>query len=177
MKYLIYLLAVIILVALTQGVLRQFAVFGVVPDLLFLLVVGLALAGRPMQQLIIAAILAGVFADLSSGLLAGSFILGYALAAVAVSAASENWLAWREHWWYLPLSLLSALLMLYIWLGVYNFLALLVSQGAVLHSAVLAHQFLPAFFYNLLLFYPMYFFAAWLARRADRLDARQHFGV
>ncbi len=78
MKYLIYTIAIILLVAVNYGLFPLLRIGGAIPNLLFLFVVLYALQ-RNNEHVIFIALVSGLFVDFYNGLLVGGYTLAFVL--------------------------------------------------------------------------------------------------
>ena len=168
MKYLVYIIALIISVALTVGLFGNFRLAGVVPDLILLLVV-VAAVELESRDFLFLSLAGGIWMDIFYGLPIGSFALGYALCGSLAYALFHSAAALEFNWKYFLSLVAGALILLYGWLWLYtNLLAAAHLSPLRVNLAQTARHFLFILIYNLILAFPVY----WAFTRASRLSAK-----
>ena len=174
MKYLLYTIAIILLLAINVGLFGLFPLYGAVPNLLFLFLLFFSLNKRIYDYFFIA-FLAGMFLDFYAATAVGSFIFSFLFLAFVLHEVVEK-VAVFEVDWKLQIALMAAslqLLDLLLWL--YNFLAFKFGWSVIAVSLrVLEGGFAPQFIYNLILFYPMYLLYENIQNLLQRLASRKY---
>ncbi|MCL5666628.1 MAG: hypothetical protein M1383_02560 [Patescibacteria group bacterium] len=165
MKYLIYLLAIILLLGLNAGIFSSFQIKGVMPNLLLLFMVLFSLdrgdsETRDNADFLVIAFLSGLFLDFSSTTFFGSFALAFLLISLVLRLSSRHLLVFEMNWKYYSAALAVSLAALSFFIWFYNLLCFRLGWAAyLLDGKVLRSGYLISLVYNLLLLYPMYLFA------------------
>jgi len=173
MKYLLYLLAIIILVGINIGLFNNLQIGGQIPNLLLLLVLYFSL-DKDSYDFFFLAFVSGIFLDFYSADAFGAFTLAFLLVAISARILSSRVVVLEANWKYLTLLLLGSLLCfdLVVWLYGLAAYSLGLSLGYVSIRAFTA-SLIPGFFYNWLLLYPMYMLYDFLKNLIDGLTIRR----
>ncbi len=117
MKYLIYFIAIIILLGLNLGIFNFFPIFGHVPNLLFLLSLFFALEKKD-YDFFFTAFICGLFLDFYSAGFFGAFTLAFLTVSVAIHSFVNNVFVFEINWKTLSAALFTGMLFLtlIIWL-------------------------------------------------------------
>ena len=156
MRYIIYIVLLILLCGLSVGLSPLIKIHTQVPNLLFLLVWLWSLE-KADDDFLFLALVAGLFLDFFSGLSVGTFTVPLLLLALAGHLIIENFFVSELKLKYLALLLLPAqMLFVLLSLGV----GLLLNRGglwvSISSGGALVDNFVISFLYNLLLLYPVY---------------------
>lgn len=156
MKYLAYLIFIILLFGLNVGFFSLFKLQGVAPNLLLIMVILFALEKGDLDFFFIA-VLSGFFLDFFSGAFFGGYSLGFLLLAFLLNLVVQNFAVFEMNWKFLTGALLASVLFLDFFLWFYNLLILKsgLATAAAVNFGLFQRQFLIQFFYNLLLLFPM----------------------
>lgn len=174
MKYFLYLLTIIILTGIQIGLFHYLALFGTVPNLLLLFVIGSSLQ-REAEDSFFLALVGGLFLDFSSGLLIGSFALGFLLLALLLYFIIHHLVVFELSWKYLLTVTAVATVFVDACVWLFNNFAYLHNWSTVLVSGqLLRARIVPEILYNLLLAYPLYVLAIWLHNSILRLQGKKH---
>jgi rod shape-determining protein MreD len=156
MKYLAYLVFIILLFGLNIGFFSLFKLQGVAPNLLLIMVMLFALEKGGLDFFFIA-VLSGFFLDFFSGAFFGGYSLGFLLLAFLLNLVVRNFAVFEMNWKFLTGTLLASVLFVDLFIWLYDLL--IVKSGltntAFINFSLFKRQFLIQFFYNLLLLFPM----------------------
>ncbi|MBL8030512.1 MAG: rod shape-determining protein MreD [Candidatus Doudnabacteria bacterium] len=151
-----YLFLAFLLYALNAGFFRNFEFFGVLPNLLLLLLVYTALEDEDYFFLGFG-FFTGLVLDFATQVFVGSFALGFLFAALLLRQISQNIISLERNWKFLPLMLGVAQLVVYAWIFFLNGLAHRFGHAQVFFEAkYLLNRFGWEFLYNLALMYPVW---------------------
>lgn len=172
-KYLIYTIAIILLFGINLGLFGNLSVFGQVPNLLFLLMIYFALEKKELDFFYIA-FLSGLFLDFFSVHFFGGYTLSFLVLSAVLYSLTQNFILQDLNWKFLIGVLLGSMAVLQIFLWCYA------SAVAVMHLSaepeslgVYFNNFVWNFLYNLLLFYPVYFYYGYLRKLVDLLTVKR----
>jgi len=173
MKYLAYFIFIVLALALQTGVFGYFKIAGAGPNILLLLLVTLSLEKEDYDFFFVS-IICGLFLDFYSSLFVGSFLFGFLITAYCLHLAASALLAYEINWKYLLLFLVAAMLISQLWLWGYSALAFKLGWWPERVSINLIRRlFLPEFFYNAVLIYPVYILTRFIKKGLIRLFSRQ----
>jgi rod shape-determining protein MreD len=169
MRYIFYILAVVLLAGISLGVFSQFRLFGASPNLLLLFTLSLAVKQDNLDFYFIA-FLAGIMLDVLTGAPLGSFATFFLVAGFVTHQLFANIIFYVFNLKHLPLLVVVSVGVMPLWLWAYSRVLL------GLHIAIapislrgMELQLLPSLVYNILLMYPVYWFASTLYRWSIRL--------
>lgn len=156
MKYLVYILAILVLLALDVGLFGQLRVFGAAPNLLFILVVLAALEKKDYDFFFLA-FFSGLFLDFYSGLFVGSYALGLVLLAFGLNFLVQNFIVADVGWKYFWAIILVSLVLIDVFIWVYGQAVFRLGWFFTpVSGRLLLRQFVPQLCYNLILLFPVY---------------------
>lgn len=174
MKYVIYLIVIIILAGIQTGLFPYLKFFGAVPDLLLLFVVGSCLQ-REAEDAFFVALLCGLFVDLQNGVFVGSYTLSFLLLALLLYLVIGRLVVFELNFKYLVAATVAAVVFT-------GFLAWLISAAAV-HFGWAAAAIDPHIWrsrlpqeiaYSLILCYPLYSLATWTHNSILKLQGKKY---
>lgn len=172
MKYLIYLIAIIMLIGINLGVFGNLQIKSQIPNLLLLFTLCASLEKKDFDFFFIA-FFCGLFLDFYSASFFGSFTFGFLLVALALNFLANRLVMLELNWKSLTLMLLASMLVLNLFLWGYGLLAYKFNLARdFLSFKTFAGAFLVIFLYNLLLLYPVYLFYTFLKRIIDSLSRK-----
>jgi cell shape-determining protein MreD len=173
MKYLIYLIAIIILLGVNLGLFNNLQIQSQIPNLLFLLTLFFALEKKDYDFFFIA-LISGIFLDFFSAGFFGGFTLAFLAVAFGAHLVAANLLVAELNWKTLSLALLGALVFFNLTLWAYGLAAFKLSFSLqYIGIKIFTSRFLASFFYNWLLLYPVYLFFTFLHNFVDNLNIRR----
>lgn len=156
MKYFIYLLSIILLLAVNLGLFGQFQLWNNVPNLLFLWLMFFCL-DKDNYDFLFIAFFAGLFLDFYSAVFIGSFIFSFLLIGSWQRLLVNRIVAFEANWKLQLAMLVTSLQLLDLMVWLYNLLVSKAGWAALpLSLRAIENNFFPQLIYNLLLFYPMY---------------------
>lgn len=156
MKYLIYIIAVILVLGVNIGLFGHLPIYGQVPNLLLLLTIYFSLDKNSYDFFFIAFV-SGLFLDSFSAGFFGGFTVSFLVLALLLHLLSGQLLVLELNWKTLALVVLGAFTLVNFCLWLYSWAAFKAGLAPNDFSIkVLVSNFLPGLFYNLLLLYPMY---------------------
>ena len=172
MKYLIYLIAIILLLALDLGLFGQLPINGQVPNLLFLLTLYFVLDKKDNDFLFVAFV-CGLFLDFFSVGFFGRFTLAFLLTAFCLRLFSDTVELGQNFQ-----TLASAFMATFTLYSILIFLLEIVVfkfnwSAQAPESKIIFSRFLVNILYNLLLLYPMHFAFNFLRRTVENLSLRK----
>ncbi len=156
MKYIIYLILIILLLALNVGFLSYIKIYGAAANLLLLLVI-LSALHKDIDNFIFIAAVSGIVLDVYTGVFFGSFALAFLFAALLIRLIVERIVVHELDWKYVFLVAMAAIVFTDLFVWQYNLAAwrFSLSDFAFSFSTIKRH-ILPELFYNALLLYPVY---------------------
>lgn len=158
MKYLIYLLSIILLLGLNLGIFSGLALRSAAPNLLLLAVIIFA-AEKHTNDFFFVAFFSGLFMDIFSGSFIGSFTLAFVSLSLIIHLLVSNVVAYDVNWKYLTALVLGGLLYVSLFVWLYGWLAFKAGwTGLQVDLAIFNTKFITRFLYNLLLVFPVYFY-------------------
>lgn len=174
MKYLIYIVSIIVLIGIQVGLFSELRFFSAVPNLSLLLVIGFCLQREDTDAFFIA-ILSGFFLDYNSGLLLGSFASVFFIVALILHMVLHSLVVFEVSIKYL----VSITIGVTIFVQVYIWLIHMVGfhygwSSLYVDPYVLKTPLFATIFYNCLLAYPMYLAATWLKNLTLLVSGRKH---
>ena len=173
MKYLIYLLAIVVLAGVNLGLFSNLQFFGQIPNLLLLFAVCASLDKQDYDFFFIAFI-CGIFLDFYSATFFGSFTVSVLLLALSLHVLVNTLVLLELNWKSLSLLLLTAIILLDLFSWGYGFMAYEFGWSS---NFIAFHSFMTAFasyfFYNLVLFYPTFLFYNFVRKIVDGLTIRR----
>jgi rod shape-determining protein MreD len=173
MKYLIYLIAIIILLGLNLGIFNGLRLYGQMPNLLFLLALFFALEKQDYDFFFVA-LICGLFLDFYSAGFFGGFTLAFLAVGLCANLFINNILVLEMNWKSLSLTLLISLILFNLTLWLYQFLAFKLNwDSRYTGIGIFASHFFAGFIYNLLLLYPMYLCFTFLRGFVQNLNIRR----
>src|SRR5438132_835918 len=113
MKYLLYIIFVILLLSINVGFFSYFSIWGVVPNLLFLVVIIIALEGKAFGFFYVS-VIAGLFLDFYSTSFVGSFTFAFLILSFSLHLLVRNVFMFEINWKYLSGIVLICLLLVNI---------------------------------------------------------------
>jgi rod shape-determining protein MreD len=173
MKYLIYLVAIIILAGVNVGLFNNLQLFGQIPNLLLLFTICAALEKNNYDFFFIA-LVSGIFLDFYSASFFGSFTIGLLLVALFLNFLVNTFVVLELNWKSLSLLVLASLVFLDFFLWSYGLLAYRLNWSVDFVSLkAYSGSFFSALIYNWLLLYPTYVFYTFTRRLVDNLSLRR----
>jgi rod shape-determining protein MreD len=174
MKYVVYLLVLIVLCGLNVGLAPFMQIRGQAPNLLFLLVLVFALDKNSFDFLFLA-FFGGLFLDFYSGAFLGSFTFSLLLAGFLLNIAVRQLLVLEINLKYLSLILVPSQAVLFFGFYFYNWI---IFKAGLNPYFLNWKEFLPgfavAFFYNLLLLYPVYILVGYVKLLLSKYLVREY---
>lgn len=156
MKYAIYFFIIIILAGVNFGVFPFLSFYGVLPNLLLILLVVVSLSKAKPEFSFFIAFFSGLILDFSSGIFFGSFTITFLCLVLILELITKNFLVIDIDWKYQIIIFILVLILTHLLLYGFNLLAFYfhwVKERVDLAS--LKETLLPFLAYNLLLFYPI----------------------
>ncbi len=171
MKYLIYLLAIIILLGINLGLFNYLQIQNQMPNLLLLLTLCFALEKKDYDFFFIAFV-SGLFLDFYSTGFFGQFTLAFLLAAFFLHIFA-NILALEQNFKTLSAALAVCVIFFNFFVWLYSFAAFKLNwTGEYLDFKMLLKGLAASLVYSWLLLYPVYLLSQFLKRSLDRLNQR-----
>ncbi len=169
MRYIVYIIIIGALVAVTFGLFSVWGWHGFVPNLLLLVIVSLALAFHNYDYLFFA-FLGGVWFDILYGLPLGSFSIPFILIGAGSSAIFQRWLFTDVTWRHFILTIVVATIALNFWLWIYtNFLFSVHWSAIAISGQQIVRISIPQVIANVLLAYPIYAAVEFITQSTMRL--------
>lgn len=156
LKIFLYFVLIVFIYAFNAGVLKEFQLFGALPNLFLLLVIYLSMETKG-EFYLAASFFCGLLLDFSVGVFLGSFSVSFMIIALILRSISHDFVVLDRNWKYLPVILLLAQALVYIWIYFYNRIA--VSLGVsinLLGFKPLMNRFVWESVYNLAFIYPIW---------------------
>ena len=173
MKYFIYLLGIIILLALNVGLLDGFAIASAMPNLLFILLVIFALE-KNSRDFFFFAVISGLFLDFYSGAYFGSYSFSFLLIGSLLHALAQNVILAEANWKYLVAFLAASLFLTDIFIWAYNLVVFRIGwSGQFFDSSLWQKQYLWELVYDLVFLYPIFRFTGLLKQIQEKLQIRR----
>src|ERR1700690_3255463 len=173
MKYLVYLIAIIVLLGVNLGVFNYFPIKEQIPNLLLLLVLLFALEKKDFDFFFLAFV-SGLFLDFYSAGFFGGFTLAFLAVSLAAHLVVDNIFVFEINWKTLSLSLLVGLAIFNLVIWAYGLLAYKLSwESEYINIGVYISHFPVNFLYNWLLLYPVYLFFTFLRSFVDNLSSHR----
>jgi rod shape-determining protein MreD len=167
MKYLVYIVIVILLLALNIGLFGQYRLFGQIPNLLLLLVIYFALDKKGHDFFFISFV-CGLFLDFYSTSFFGGYTLAFLLLATSLYLLAGSFVVLELNWKSLSFLLLGSLFLLKLVLFSYAFLVYKFNWAADYAKLNFSWiSFIAEYAYNLLLLYPAYIIFSLLKRSLE----------
>ena len=162
MKYLIYLLAIILLLGLNIGLFNNLQFYGQAPNLLMLMIIFLALDKDDLSFFPVVFV-AGLFMDAFSANFFGGWTLSFLILALLLNFLSSRLMVFELNWKSLTLLVCGAWFLLNFCLWVYGFFIFKANlMPDYTGIKIFYGNFLPGLIYNWLFIYPMYLFVNFL---------------
>jgi cell shape-determining protein MreD len=156
MKYLIYIVAIIILFGVNLGFFSNLPVQHQVPNLLLLLTIFFSLE-KNSYDFFFVAFLSGLFLDFFSFVFFGSFTLAFLILALSLHFLANHFVVLEINWKSLSLLLALSLLILNVVMWLYGIIALKFNWAPYYINFKTIFSALPiAYIYDWLLLYPVY---------------------
>jgi rod shape-determining protein MreD len=156
MKYVIYLIAIIILLGLNIGLFNNLQIYGQAPNLLLLLVINLAVDKDDLTFFFIA-FAAGLFLDAFSANFFGGWTLSFLVLALMLNFLSSRLLVLELNWKSLSLLVCGSWVLVNFCLWLYGFICYKAGLTPGYTGLKIFYlNFLPGLAYNWLLIYPIY---------------------
>src|SRR5271155_5350447 len=121
MKYVIYLISIIVLLGLNVGLFSNLQIQGQIPNLLLLLTVYFAL-DKKGYDFFFTAFVCGIFLDFFSPGFFGAFTVAFLILALAINALVNSLMLLEINWKSLTLLLLGALVVVNFSVWLYGFM-------------------------------------------------------
>lgn len=164
MKWVIYVVLILLVVVINQTIFRVAGLGFFVPDLLLLLTLSAVWSFNNYDYLIFG-ILGGTWLEVLSGLPVGSISVGLILIGSLAYMVLNRWLFSEKPWQYFLGAVVAGTMLLRLWLWLLTtFLANLDMVGVTVGIGYVWRGFLPALAVNLLLIYPVFILTEILAR-------------
>ncbi len=155
MKYFIYLIITVLILAFNFGILAPLGLAWAVPSILLLVVVAISMEQGSLD-FVFFALLGGAWMDIYSGLPLGSFLGAYILAGWGGYILYQRLLA-ESSWKYYVLFVVAAELFLLVWLWVYTNALFHLHYGLIaLPAGQLLHHSWALFLSALIAAFPVY---------------------
>ena len=172
MKYLIYIISIIILLGINLGLFGNLQILSQVPNLLLLFTLCAALEKKNYDFLYIAFV-CGIFLDFFSASFFGGFTLSFLFIALILNFLSNAFVLLELNWKSLSLILFGALLLLNLFLWVYGFIAFWLHwTGDFNNFKNFSGVFLINLLYNWVLLYPTFIYYSYVRRIIDGFEIR-----
>lgn len=174
MKYLIYLIAIILLVGLQIGLFSELRFFSAVPNLLLLLVIGSSLQREDVDAFFIA-LVSGLFLDYYTGLFIGSFTAAFVISAVVLYGVLHSLVVFDVSIKYLISITIGMTIFVHVFIWALNAFSFRFGLSvASMDAGLLRGPLLGAILYNCLLAYPMYLASTWLKNLTLYVQGKKH---
>jgi cell shape-determining protein MreD len=172
MKYIAYLISIVLLVGINLGLFTQIPLKGQIPNLLFLFALCASLEKKDFDFFFISFV-CGVVLDFYSVGFFGAFTLGLLVVGLCMHFAANNILVLEFNWKSLSGALLSAFLILNLIVWLYGFAAFKLNWAPEPAGfKIFMGDFIWGLLYNWLLLYPTYLFFNFLRRSLDNFSVR-----
>lgn len=156
MKWLFYLLFIVIVIVLNQTFFRVVDFGYFVPDLILLLLLTVVWSFTNYDYVLIG-LLGGIWLEVASGLPIGAFSLGFILIGSVAYLVLNRWLFSEKPWQYFLGAVVLGTILIRLWLWLYaNILAGMEVSSSAPSVGIYWEGILPAIFANLLLIYPVF---------------------
>jgi len=173
MKYLIYLIAIIILLGINIGLFNSLQIQNQIPGLLFLLTLFFSLEKKDYDFFFVAMV-SGLFLDFYSAGFFGGFTLAFLAVSLCAHLLMTNLFAAELNWKTLSLALLAALIVFNSIVWVYGLVVFKLNFGSQYTGIkVFVSQFSVNFLYDWLLLYPVYLYFTFLRNFVDNIAIRR----
>ncbi len=162
MKYLIYILVIIILTGLQIGLFSYLKLFSVAPNLLLLFLIGVCLQ-RGSEDSFLVAFLSGLFLEFSIGILPGSYSLPFLILAALLYFVIYRLVVFELSWKYLLAVAIASTIFVELSAWLIGKVALHYSWTiAVVDFGILKRRIIFEIIYNTALIYPIFILAVWI---------------
>ncbi len=172
MKYVIYLISIILLLGINLGLFTQIPLKGQIPNLLFLFALCASLEKKDFDFFFISFV-CGAFLDFYSTGFFGGFTLAFLTVSLCMHLVASNILVMEFNWKTLSAALAVSLLTVDIILCLYGFMAFKFNwTSGYTGFKIIMSGFIPSLVYNGLLLYPVYLFSNFVKRTLDNFRVR-----
>ena len=172
MKYLIYLLAIILLLGINLGLFNNLNLRGALPNLLFLFSLCLILEKKNLDGLFVSFI-CGLILDFYSGGFFGAFTLAFLALALGLGLFADQLMV-EWNWKNVGVAFILSWAVFNIIIWAYGLIAFRLHGAPVyITFRIFAARFPLGLAYNLLWLYPVYWLVGWLNRMVDNLTVRR----
>ncbi|QQS22636.1 hypothetical protein IPM19_03315 [bacterium] len=168
MKWLLYILIILLVVIIDQSVFNVFHLGSFTPDLLLLFTLAVVWSFNNFDFLIFAA-LGGFWMETMMGFPVGSLIVGLILVGSLAYLVINRWLYSEKPWQYFLGAIIFGTIIVHVWMWAYtgalfafNWSEVVVTSGTMLRTL------LPAMLLNILLTYPILIITELLAKLTQR---------
>jgi cell shape-determining protein MreD len=173
MKYIVYLIAIIILLGINVGLFNSLQTQNQIPGLLFLLTLFFALEKKDYDFFFVA-VVSGLFLDFYSAGFFGGFTLAFLAVSLCAHLLITNFFAAEFNWKTLSLALLVSLIVFNLIVWAYGLAAFKLNFSFQYTGIkVFVSQFLVSFLYDWLLLYPVYLYFTFLRNFVDNISIRR----
>jgi rod shape-determining protein MreD len=173
MKYLIYLLAIIVLVGLNLGLFSNLQLQGQIPNLLLLFTLCAALEKKNYDFFFIAFV-SGLFLDFYSASFFGSFTLSLVLVAYLLHSLAITLAVLELDWKSFSLLLFASMVLLDLFSWFYGFAAYKFNFSAgFIPFQSFTKTFFASYVYNLVFLFPSLVFYNFILKLIDNLSVRR----
>jgi hypothetical protein len=173
MKYLIYLIAIIILLGLNLGLFGSLQIQSQIPNLLFLLTLFFSLEKKDYDFFFVA-LVSGLFLDFYSAGFFGGFTLSLLVVSLLAHLFVTEILVVDINWKTLSFALLVALVIFNLILWFYGLVIFKLGLSSEFSGIkIFISQFPINFLYNWVMLYPLYLFFTFLRNFMDKLTVRR----
>lgn len=168
MKWLLYILIILVVIIIDQSLFNVFDLGAFAPDLLLLLTLAVVWSFNNFDFLIFAG-LGGFWLETVMALPAGSLVVGLILVGSLAYLIINRWLYSEKPWQYFLGAVIVGTILVHVWLWAYTGLLFAFNwTEVVVNSEALLRTLLPAIFVNILLTYPILIITELLAKLTQR---------
>lgn len=163
MKWVIYILAVAILVIINQTIFNLYEFRGFIPNLLLLFTLA-TIVSFEEWDFIFLAIFGGLWMDVMLGLPVGSNILGLLIICLLMVWLLNQWLLATKNWRHFLGAILIGSIFMHLWIWFYSSAIQAIGWHWVsVDTEIMLKTLLPGLLANLLLAYPVFIFVELIA--------------
>jgi len=168
MRFILYVLGIGLIVAITFGLFGVWGWHGFVPNVLLLVIISMALAFNNLDYLVVG-LLGGIWLDTAYGLPIGSFAIPFIVCGMASSLAFQRWLFTEVTWKHFIIATILATIAVNFWIWVYtNGLFLVNWSPFAIDGKQLLRNGMLLLVANILLAYPVYVIVELIAQSSTR---------
>lgn len=168
MKWLLYILLILLVVIIDQSVFNVFHLRSFTPDLLLLFTLAVVWSFNNFDFLIFAA-LGGFWMEVMTGVPVGSMIVGLILVGSMAYLIINRWLYSEKPWQYFLGAIILGTVIIHVWSWVYTGILFAFKWSpVVVTSGTMLRSLLPAILVNIVLTYPILIITELLAKLTQR---------